>query len=79
MVLDETAMGTAPVNSCYLTWHLLPGIHLDQVRGAASCGKPLAVGRDLMRSVTGFNLSPTAAINYAAIAGNLLASPLLGA
>jgi hypothetical protein len=76
LISQVTATGTAPITDFYLSWHLLRGVQLEQIRGDRVLHEALAVRADPLHLAAVFNLSSTTAITYAGIARALLERPV---
>ena len=73
LISAKTALGTEPVTSSYLNWHLRRyGITVERIRRDRVLHEALTAGPDPLHLALVFNLSHTTASRYAAIAQGLL-------
>lgn len=73
LISAKTALGTEPVTSSYLNWHLRRyGVTVERIRRDRVLHEALTAGPDPLHLALVFNLSHTTASRYAAIAQDLL-------
>ena len=73
LISEKTALGTEPVTSSYLNWHLRRyGVSVERIRRDRVLHEALTAGSDPLHLALVFNLSHTTASRYAAIAQDLL-------
>jgi hypothetical protein len=73
LISAKTALGTEPVTSSYLNWHLRRyGVTVERIRRDRVLHEALTAGPDPLHLTPVFNLSYTTASRYAAIAQDLL-------
>jgi integrase len=76
LISEKTALGTGPVTSSYLSWHLCRrGVSVERIRRDRVLHEALTTGPDPLHLALVFNLSHTAASRYTAIAQRLLDTP----